>query len=226
MSHFMRAFIVYALGLLLFANTLQAQNIDSKAEEILYFWFGAIQTPQDFPKEKIMLWFSKKEEIDRGIREKYEHLVLAAAKNELDGWQSTPRGRLALIILLDQFSRNIYREMGKAFSFEEKAAQLAVDGIEKEDDLQLLPIERAFFYFPLMHSENLKLQELSVAKYRALVIAAPQCFRSNYKSYEDFALRHYDIIAQFGRFPHRNRILQRLSTEEEVEFLKTPSASF
>lgn len=215
------------LGILMPFICLKAQEqTDPKALEILEFWFGPIKTPEDFPKDKIILWFGKKDEIDRKIREKYEYLVEAASRNELLSWKATPRGRLALIILLDQFPRNMYRESPQAYAYDEQAVQLTLEGLQHNEDAKLLPIERAFFYFPLMHAENADLQILSVEKYRALVPCAPANLRSNYKSYQDYALRHYDVIMHFGRFPHRNRWLSRESTREELEFLKTPGSSF
>lgn len=223
----MRLLLVFTLGLLLsIVAPAEAAPTDTKAQEILNFWFGPLYGPEDFPKDKIILWFGKKDEIDRDIRTKYEYLVQAAAKHELDAWKETAHGRLALIILLDQFPRNIYRDTPQAYAFDHYAVQLTLEGLEQKVEEQLLPIERAFFYFPLMHAENLALQELSVEKYKTLVPSAPSSLRSNYKSYEDFAFRHYDVITCFGRFPHRNKILCRSSTQAEKDFLKTPGSSF
>lgn len=223
----LKTFLFLLLSALFPFVFLSADNkVDPKAQEILDFWFGPIKTVDDFPKDKIILWFGKKDDIDKDMRNQYEYLVQAAANHELDTWTSTPQGRLALIILLDQMPRNIYRDTPQAFAYDAQAVQLTLDGFEKGDDQNLLPIERAFFYFPLMHAENTELQELSVKKYKTLVPSAPASLRSNYKSYEDFALRHYDVIMKFGRFPHRNKVLCRQSTREELDFLKTPGSSF
>lgn len=222
----MKRLVSLLLGMLLCLTSLWGEEkTDPKALEVLDFWFGPLKSAEDFPKDKIILWFGKKSDIDKGIRDNYQYLLQAAANHELDSWKSTPRGRLALILLLDQLSRNMYRDTPQAFSFDEQAVQLTLEGLEAHDDEKLLPIERAFLYFPLTHAEDVKLQELSVQKYKALVLLAPASLRSNYKSYEDFALRHYDVISCFGRFPHRNKVLGRLSTPEEIEFLKTPGSS-
>lgn len=223
----MKKLIIFLLALILpTCSLLSEDNIDPKAQEILEFWFGKVTTAEDFPKDKIILWFGKKDHIDRGIRNQYEYLVQAASHCELDDWKATPKGRLALIILLDQFPRNIYRDTAQAFAFDKQALQLTLEGLKNNEDNKLLPIERAFFYMPLMHAENPQLQMMSVEKYRMLVPSAPANLRSNYKSYQDYALRHYDIIMRFGRFPHRNAQLCRESTPEENEFLKTPGSTF
>lgn len=223
----MTRFIIGLLCSLIALSTLCAEeSIDPKAQEILDFWFGPIKTADDFPQDKIILWFGKKDDVDKDMRNKYEYLVQAAANHELDSWTRTPRGRLALILLLDQFPRNIYRDTPQAFAYDQQALKLAFEGIDKNEDAQLLPIERAFLYFPLMHSEDPKIQKISIEKYHALAQSVPTALYSNYRSYERFALRHFDVINSFGRFPHRNKILGRDSTPEEIDFLKTPGSSF
>jgi uncharacterized protein (DUF924 family) len=201
-------------------------ELNEQAAEILHFWFGDIKTASDYPKDKVGLWFGGSSVLDHQIKTNYEKLVVAAAEGELDDWKSSPQGRLALIILLDQFPRNIYRNDPKAFAFDFLAQQLALEGIEGRDDLKLLPTERVFFYLPLEHAESLKLQKLSVGKFKEIVLAAPTQLKSTYENYLDYAVRHLKMIARFGRFPYRNEILNRVSTPDEVEFLKGPDSSF
>lgn len=223
----MKSLVSILLAIVLPLLFLSAEEkTDPKALEILDFWFGPIKNPEDFPKDRIILWFGKKDNIDRDIRNKYEYLVQAASKHELDSWKKTPRGRLALILLVDQFPRNIYRDTPQAFAYDAQALELAQEGLKNGEDAALLPIEKAFFYFPLMHTENLQIQEQSVKKYKELVLTVPSSLHSNFNSYLAFALRHYDVICTFGRYPHRNKILGRESTQAELDFLETPGSSF
>lgn len=205
-----------------FANP---QN-DSRLNEILTYWFGELQTPSDYPKEQSKIWFEGGVEVDQEIRNRFEHLVVAAANHELDEWKQTPQGRLALILLLDQFPRNIYRETSKAFEFDLLAQELTVEGLNSKEDQKLFPIERAFFYLPLEHAENLKLQELSVAKFNELAASVPPSLTDIFESYADYAWRHYVIIERFGHFPLRNAMIDRHSTNEELEFLSDLNSSF
>lgn len=201
------------------------QNIDPRAEEVLTYWFGNIKTPEDYP-EKNKIWFSGGQSVDHDIRDRFENLVIQASEHKLDSWNETAKGRLALIILLDQFPRNIYRGSPDAFYFDCLASQFALEGIKLNQDKELFPIERAFFYLPLEHSENLEIQKISIKKFAELKNQAPQSLSSIFESYEKYALQHYKIIEKFGRFPHRNATLNRQSTVQELEFLKGPNSSF
>lgn len=211
-----------------FAFTTCAASIEEppQVQEILEYWFGPLQMGEVYPKEKAKLWFGGGEEIDKEIRHRFEEQVIAATKNELEPWKETPRGRLALIILVDQFTRNIYRGTPKAFAYDSIAQELTLEGLIQEHDQALLPIERVFFYLPLEHSEDIELQEMSVQKFHAILPSVPPEQASHFISFEDYARRHYEIIAKFGRFPHRNEILSRKSTPEEIEFLRDPKSSF
>lgn len=172
------------------------------------------------------IWFGGGVDVDQEIRNRFEHLVLAAANHELDEWKQTPKGRLALILLVDQFPRNIYRGTSNAFAFDLLAQELTLEGLDLKEDQELFPVERAFFYLPLEHAENLKLQELSVTKFNELAAYAPPSLTYIFESHADYAWRHYVIIERFGRFPHRNAIMGRDSTNEELEFFKNPNSSF
>ncbi len=180
---------------------------DLRIQEVLTFWFGPLANSETYPEGKMGLWFGKNAAVDEEIRKRFEGLVQAAANNELDAWKSTPSGRLALIILLDQLPRNMYRNQPQAFAYDAKAQQLTLEGLSLYEDKRLYPIERVFFYLPLEHAENLALQEMSVAKFQEL---GPK-----YQSFLDYAVQHYEVIKKFGRFPHRNAILGRESTTEE-----------
>ena len=139
-----------------------------------------------------------------------------AASSRRNGQQSA-RGRLALIVLLDQFSRHIHRGTGAAFAQDPAAQRLATDGIERGLDRDLIPAARSFFYLPLEHAEDIALQRLSVESFRRLCDEVAPAWRKDYESFLDYAQRHHDIIARFGRFPHRNAALGRQSTPEEIE---------
>ncbi len=145
--------------------------------------------------------------------------VRSAATGELNEWLATARGRLALIILTDQFPRNIYRDTARAFSCDSKALAWCLEGLHGRSDRELRPIERVFFYLPLEHAESREHQAKSVECFTELAASVPMEQRSTFEEYLDFAMRHRDIIDRFGRFPHRNNILRRESTAEELAFL-------
>lgn len=195
-------------------------------ETLLAYWFGANAGETALAKDRADLWWSKNPEVDSEIRERFEGSLELAAEGKLNPWLAEPRGRLALIILTDQFFRNIYRDSSLAFAFDAKALAWSLEGIELGFDRRLQPIERVFFYLPLEHSELLEHQERSVLIFGNLVplVAAEQ--QEIFKHYLNFAILHRDIIARFGRFPHRNRILRRSSTAEELYFLSQPGSSF
>lgn len=195
-------------------------------EAIIEFWFGSNPNDSAVAKEKSPLWWSKSPQADDEVRRRFENLVTKAAAGELSDWQTTPQGRLALILLTDQFPRNIYRDTPKAFAYDPKALAECLDGIARGLDLKLRPIERVFFYLPLEHSESLEHQQQSVKQFRELVNGVGADQKDVFAEYLDFAVRHRNIIERFGRFPHRNKILGRESTAEEAAFLAEPGSSF
>ena len=195
-------------------------------EAILDFWFGSNPDDGVVAKEKSALWWSKSSEIDGEIRQRFESSVIRAAAGELSDWQWTAEGRLALILLMDQFPRNLYRDSPGAFAHDSKALAWSLEGIGQGMDIKLRPIERVFFYLPLEHSEALEHQEQAVMHFRKLLDAVGADRKDIFTEYLDFAVRHRDIIARFGRFPHRNKILGRESTAEESVFLAEPGSSF
>lgn len=212
-----------ACFVLAFCRLCVAENTP---EQVLNFWFSDLQSPNDYPQDKSKIWFRGGESVDAEIRSHFESLLLSAEKGDLAEWKNNPRGRLALIILSDQFSRNMYRGTPRAFAFDFFSLSLVLEGLEKGEDLALYPIERAFFYLPLEHAEDLSLQDLSLKKYTELALEAPEALKQILASNLKYAQAHYDIIERFGRFPHRNAILGRESTPEELEFLKEPGSSF
>jgi len=195
------------------------------AEEVLRFWFGDQAATDEVDKSRQQIWFVKNPEVDCEIRERFGGLLDPGRDGKL-GWQETPRGRLALILLLDQFSRNIFRGKADAFAYDPAALQLCLEGLELGADQSCGLFERAFCYLPLEHAESLECQERSVELFRTLLAEAPVARQKTFASFFDYAVRHRDIIARFGRFPHRNDILGRTSTPEEIAFLKLPGSSF
>ena len=203
------------------------RNVDRAAiDRLLDFWFGPLGDDGTVDREHRVLWFYPSEDFDQRCREGFAGDLARAARGDLDPWASTPHGRLALIILLDQFSRNIYRGTARAFAQDAKAFALCEEGVADGMDRALRPAERLFFYLPLEHAEDITLQRLSVETFRRLCRAVAPAWRKDYESFLDYAQRHHDIIARFGRFPHRNAALERPSTPEEIEFLKQPGSSF
>ena len=182
----------------------------NKIDKILHYWFDH---PNNETRDK--LWWGKNPAADAHIKHTFGDDVTKVIAGDYDYWGNTANGRLALIILLDQMSRQIYRDDTRAFAQDPKALQLALQGIKLEQYQELEPIKRVFFYIPLEHSEDKQVQQYCVELYQALAEINPA-----FQIQLDFALRHKAIINQFGRFPHRNTILGRESTEHEVEFLQ------
>lgn len=175
------------------------------AQQIIDFWFDGNVS------ERRKAWFVKDPEFDDEIRSRFGEAVEQAAAGELDPMAETSEGALALLILLDQFPRNLYRNDPKTFASDAKAVEIAGQAIEKGLDKDLTVFQRVFFYLPFEHSENLEDQDRAVALITELGDA----------DYLKYAIAHRDVIVQFGRFPHRNEVLGRPSTPEEIEFMKT-----
>ena len=197
-----------------------------RAEEVLEYWFGLDEDDAKVAEDKSGLWWGHAEDTDQEIRQRFEGLMEEAQSGDLDHWQSTARGRLALIVLLDQFSRNVYRGTARMFAQDGVARSLTLGGLENGQYSELRPIERVFFLLPLEHSEELTDQNLMVEHVTRLAKEVPPQWTELFEHYIDFAEAHRKIIRRFGRFPHRNEILSRDSSEEEVEFLKEPGSSF
>lgn len=199
---------------------------DPRCRAVLEFWFGGAVEDDSVIAEKGRIWFHGGDAIDAEIRARFGALHEAAAVGKLDGWLVAPRGRLGLILLIDQFSRNLYRGDARAFAHDSLALGWCREGLAAGADRRLRPIERVFFYLPLEHSETLADQEQAVALFTALRVGVGVALTKPFDEFAEYAKRHHDIIARFGRFPHRNAILGRASTAEELAFLKQPGSSF
>ena len=189
--------------------------LSADAQAVLDVWFG----PDGGAIERAV-WFEVDAAFDQAVGAQCRALHTAAAAGALDHWAATPRGCLALLILLDQVPRNLYRGSARAFATDAQARAVARSALAAGHDRALTPVERQFVYLPFEHSEDLADQELSVALFDSLP-EPPDRAES-----VDYARRHRDIIARFGRFPHRNAALGRTSTPEEDAFLKQPGSSF
>jgi uncharacterized protein (DUF924 family) len=187
--------------------------------EVLDFWFGD-GLRSDWPStEHKALWFGGGAEQDQVIRDRFSAGVDAALDGDLTHWESRLPARLALVILLDQFSRNIYRGQARAFAGDARAQQLVLRTLDAAEDEPLARVGRVFLYMPLMHAEDLALQERCVERFTALHEDSPPALREKLAGNLNFAREHRDTVLRFGRFPHRNAVLGRESTQEEPAFL-------
>jgi uncharacterized protein (DUF924 family) len=197
-----------------------------EARRVREFWFGKLPLGREALAERMQLWFVGEDspklaqECDAALRAEFAPRVEAALRGELASWADGPRRRLSLIILLDQFPRNIYRGRARAFAGDEQAVSLAMSGMQSGADAALDPVERIFFYMPLQHCESIEVQEESLAAYRRLLREAPPALADAFAETLKFAQLHASIIRRFGRFPHRNRVLQRDSTAEEAAYIR------
>lgn len=196
-------------------------------QSVLDFWIGAAADSADAAKAKNALWFKKSFETDTLIAERFLPTLSALASGLAYEWAlQSPRGRLAAIIAFDQFPRNIFRDMPAAFELDHRALDLATHGMLLAQDMELKPVERQFFYMPLEHSERLSDQDLCIKAFEDTVKAAPEAFKPVIQDALNFAERHRDVIKKFGRFPHRNEMLGRTSTQAELDYLQTPGSGF
>ena len=199
------------------------------ARKVRDFWFGKTPlSPEQLPR-RMKLWFGDvaedtRRQVDDALRLRFAPLVERALEGALAQWADGPRRRLSLILLLDQFPRNIYRDTPKAFAGDEQALQLSLTGMQSVADAALNAVERIFFYMPLQHAESLEVQEESVAAYRRLLGEAPAEVREVFQGCVTYAEQHRDVIRRFGRFPERNAALGRATTPEEQEWLRSPQS--
>ena len=174
---------------------------------ILKYWFEEIDRSH---------WWSKNDAFDQRIRERFAGIHAKAIRCELFDWRKDAEGRLAEIIVLDQFSRNMFRDSPLSFANDSLALALSQEAISAGSDQELSPIQRSFLYMPFMHSESLVIHEIAMALYK----------KNGIQSNLDFEIKHQKVIKKFWRYPHRNKILGRVSTKEEIEFLKQPCSGF
>jgi uncharacterized protein (DUF924 family) len=185
--------------------------------DVLDFWFDPAHAAH---------WFAKDAAFDEQIRRRFAVAADDAAQGRLDAWASNPADWLALLILLDQFPRNLHRGDARAWAADVKAQRIALSGLAGGFDQALPPLQRVFAYLPLEHAEDMGLQQRAVTLFEALHAQAPVAGRARFAEFLDYARRHREVIARFGRFPHRNAVLGRDSTAAEREYLAQPGAGF
>lgn len=197
-----------------------------RIDAILAFWFKEQELSAPQIDRRMDIWFGEDEVFDHECKKEFSGDVDEASEGKLDHWAHEPLGRLALILLLDQFRRNIYRNTAEAFAMDKAALKLCVEGAMEKKDRGLTPIQRAFFYMPLQHTESRRVQAKGVEIYNRLSEAVSPTYRETFETIAQFAELHHDIVVQFGRFPHRNVLLNRKNTPEEDEYLAADSPDF
>lgn len=200
--------------------------MSDKCSEILNFWFGDSFTHGMPTKNRSDLWFGAAPETDAVINTRFSKDLHAATVGVYDAWSSCPEGRLALIILLDQFPRNIYRGTAQAFAYDKQASRLCLEGLDLNHDQHLIPAYRSFYYMPLEHSESLAQQRRCVELFNAFYLQANPAIAETIKINLEFAQQHLDIIERFGRFPHRNALVGRQSSTRELAYLQETGVNF
>ncbi|WP_298184888.1 DUF924 family protein [uncultured Pseudomonas sp.] len=195
-------------------------------QPLLDWWFGPGVTAAEVAASRTALWFAKQDQQDDQAREQFAGLVEQALAGQLQGWPREPQGWLATLLLLDQLPRMIFRNTPRAFAGDALARPLSLHGLSQGWDQQLLPIQRVFVYLVLEHAEELALQNQAVQLFSSLHQQAATAERELFAGYLDYAERHQQVIARFGRFPHRNHILARSSSREESAFLREPGSRF
>lgn len=197
-----------------------------RIDAVLAFWFKEQELSAPQIDGRMDIWFGEDPVFDKEIAREFADDVQLASEGKLDHWAHKPMGRLALIILLDQFRRNIYRNKAEAFAMDKAALKLCVEGAMEKKDKGLTPIQRVFFYMPLQHSESRKVQEKSCQIYNKLADAVSATYKETFETVAQFAELHADIVKRFGRFPHRNTILKRKNSPEEDEYLSGDAPTF
>lgn len=195
-------------------------------DAVLSFWFGYELDQEKIIADKTDLWWGKDSEHDQYIIKTFAGQYQRAINGELEHWLQNAKGQLALIVVLDQFSRVIHRNTRDAFAQDKTVLDISLQGIEVGADKMLSPIERVFYYMPLEHSEDLDTQNQCVELFRQLLFEVPESLEEQFTMYLEFAESHQRIIERFHRFPHRNSVLNRTSSAEELEFLERPGSSF
>ena len=193
---------------------------------ILSFWFREQELSAPQIDRRMDTWFGEDPVFDQEIEQQFGDDVEKACQGQLDHWAAEPRGRLALIILIDQFRRNIHRNTAKAFSMDKLALKLCVEGAMEKKDKGLTPIQKVFFYMPLQHAESARVQAKSAELFARLAESVSPTYQETFLTIAQFAELHKDIIDRFGRFPHRNKLLGRDNTPEEDEYLAGDAPDF
>lgn len=217
------------MGVKLLSESMGATITDldqARIDEILSFWFREKMLTAPQIDARMDAWFGESTEYDDEIKSRFADEIEAASNGDLDHWGHKPHGRLALILLLDQFRRNIYRHTAAAIALDRSALKLCVEGAMEKKDRGLTPIQRVFFYMPLQHAESRKVQRKSVEIFNKITAVVSPTYKETFQTIAQFAELHADIVEQFGRFPHRNKLLGRKNTPEEDEYLSGDSLDF
>jgi len=198
----------------------------SDPEKFLEFWFADATYSPGRASARSEMWFGDSPVFDRECRMRYGVLLESAGRGALEAWRATARTALALVVLLDQIPRNIFRGTARMYEFDARALATAVAACDVGFAAQIHPIEAAFLYMPFEHAENPAMQERGVAGLEALAAAAPLGFQEIVAGFADYARRHREVIRRFGRFPHRNAVLGRPSTLDEQAYLRGGGETF
>ena len=201
-------------------TNLITMNNSERINRILDYWFGQLDPLGMAVAPQQQLWFKSSRATDDLIRDQFLELIEAALRGELAVWRDTMPGNMALVLLLDQFTRNVFRDTPKAFSGDLQALEICRGLVSSGQHLELPLSHRVFLYIPYEHSENLQVQDEGVALFDQLLTQCPQPAHEELARFMQYAVAHREVIAQFGRFPHRNKILQRHSTAAELEHLQ------
>jgi uncharacterized protein (DUF924 family) len=197
-----------------------AAPLPAAASAVLQFWLGD-GLEKGWPSQDLGgLWFGGDAALDERMRQRFGTLVQQAQAGDLVDWETQPLTRLALVLLLDQFSRNVYRGQPQAFAGDARAQRLVVEALDRQADMPLPWVGRLFMRMPLMHAEDLALQERCVQCFTDLVNQAPPALKSTFEDNLKYAHQHQGIVARFGRFPHRNAVLGRTCTPQELDYLQ------
>jgi uncharacterized protein (DUF924 family) len=202
-------------------NNFSTMNDKQGISEILDFWFGELDDRGMCEQARNKLWFQSDASGDRYILDNFGSLVTAALQGELDHWADEGRGLVALVLLLDQFTRNIYRGTPSAFAGDEAARSLVEAALKRGTDQQLPAIYRVFLYIPFEHAEDMDSQQTGIGCMDALLDSCAESASERIAGFRQYSVAHRDVIARFGRFPHRNSILGRKSSQEELDHLQT-----
>lgn len=207
------------------AGELTAED-RARINAIISFWFKEQQLSAPQVDRRMDVWFGEDPAFDAEIVAEFGDDVERASTGQLDHWADDPHGRLALILMIDQFRRNIHRGTAQAFELDPVALKLCVEGAMQKKDQGLAPIQRVFFYMPLQHAESARVQAKGVELFNKLAEAVSPTYRETFSTFAQFAELHRDIIDRFGRFPHRNKLLARTNTPEEDEYLAGDAPDF
>jgi uncharacterized protein (DUF924 family) len=201
-------------------------STEQLASDVLTFWFANALESTEAALARSKVWFANDPQFDAEIARRFGDLPIEAAAGALDSWMYSAESALARVIALDQFPRNLYRNDPRAFAFDTLALAGSISAIERGYVTQLHPLQTVFILLPLEHAEDLIMQQRSVALFEALRSRAPAGCEPRFEGFVDYARRHRDVIARFGRFPHRNAVLGRASTREELEYLENGGERF